>query len=77
MNKEPYSADVVFDFLGERQRFSHQSGNSLTKSVVQAFDMVGLSTFFTDGVMALAGENTGIGRPEIRVADCALTIHRR
>ena len=77
MNKIPYRSDMILYFFGKRKRFSHKTRNSLTKSVVKSFDMVGLSCFFANSTMSFRWKNNTICFPKISVTDRALTINRR
>ncbi len=47
----------------------------MPEGAIKALDMIGLSGFFTDGVMAFGWKYVFIGRPEIRIADGTLSIN--
>ena len=77
MNKQPDGADVVLDLFREGQRFANQPTDALPECVVHPFNMGGSAGCFAARSMAFAGQNGGIGRPEIRVRDRTLPIHGR
>ena len=47
----------------------------MSERAVKAFDTICLPGFFTHSTMAFGGKNRFIGRPEIGIADCALSIN--
>lgn len=54
LHKVPDRADVIAQFLRERQGFPHQSSNSLPEGVIESFDGAGLARFLADCSMLLA-----------------------
>lgn len=75
MHKTPNGADMVFQFLRERQGFAHQPRDALAQGTVEAFDVIRFASFLTACAMTFGRENGGIGRPKISVGDGALTIN--
>ena len=65
MNKQPKVDEVVGIALGERERFSDESGHALPEGVVPAFDIGSLSCFLANSFMNFWREDFLIGIPEI------------
>ena len=52
VDKEPESADVILELFGKRQGFAHKASATLTKSVIEALNVVGEARVFADRTMA-------------------------
>ena len=68
MDEQPDSTEMVSEFFGERQGFSDQPRDALTQGVVEAFDVVGLTTFFADMVQRLGIEDGVVSLPEVHIS---------
>ena len=42
-DEEPYSANMIGELLGKRQRVAYQAGDALSQRVVEALDVMGLA----------------------------------
>src|SRR5688500_9814898 len=77
VNVIPNRTDVIGRLFRERERLSNQSAAPLAQCLVEAFNMRGLATLLANRSMALEGQNSRIGLPEIGVTDGTLTIDGR
>ena len=46
--------DMVGELLGKGQRLAHQTGHPLTQRAVEAFDVIGFTGQFADGLVLSA-----------------------
>ena len=77
MNEIPNRTNMVGQLFGERQRFAHQTTNPLAQRVVQALDMIRLTTLLADRSMSFGRQDRSVSVPEIAVADRTLSIDWR
>ena len=76
VDEEPERSNVILELFGKRERFAHEAGTALAKSVVEALNMIGEASLFANRTMAFGGKDFGIGLPEIGVEDGPLSILR-
>ena len=77
MHKVPNCANMILDFLGERERLPNQSRNTLPNRAIKSLDMIRFPGFFSDRMMPFFGKNAVIGFPEIRIADRPFLVYDR
>ena len=75
MNKGSNRPNVIRDLFRERERFANEAADALPQGVVHSFDMRGAPRCFAAWSMAFAGQNGGIGGPEVGIGDRTLTVH--
>ena len=61
MNKVPDCTNMVLQFFGKGQGFSHQPGAPLPQCTVEAFDMVCQAGFLANGPMPFRWKHLAIG----------------
>ena len=76
MGKIPDRANLIVDFLRERQHLAHQTADPLAQGVIQSLTMARLTAILADWPMALRRQHTGIGIPKIARTDGTLAIDR-
>jgi hypothetical protein len=54
-------ADVMRQFLEERERLAHQTKNALPQRVIEAFDVIGFAGFLRDGSVPLRWNHPCVG----------------
>jgi hypothetical protein len=69
--------DVVGQFLGERQRFADETGQTLSQRVVEAFDVIGFPGLFRHRLMPLRRIHAFVHLILIRVKPGLLAIRPR
>jgi hypothetical protein len=67
--------DMVGQLLGERQGFTHETGNTLPQGIVKALDVIGRPGFFRDGLL-LGWNYAFVNLILIRIERRLLTIYR-
>ena len=68
---------MVRQLFGERERLAYQTGNPLSQSIVEAFDVIGFPRVLRDGFMPLYWYDPGIGIILIRMEGGLLPIDQR
>jgi hypothetical protein len=68
---------VVGQFLGERQRFSDETGQTLSQRVVEASDVMGFPGLFRDRLVPLRWDHAFVGLILIGVKPGLLAIRQR
>ncbi len=77
MNEIPDRANMISQFFGKGQGFTHETATGLTKGVVEAFNRGGSAGFLAHRAVTFGRENGSVGSPKIGVTDSALTLDRR
>jgi hypothetical protein len=67
VQEEEQAKLVHLVFLAEAECLAHQASKSLTQRVVEAFDVIGLTFFFTHGPVLPLGKDGAIRLPEVSV----------
>jgi hypothetical protein len=77
MNEIPNRTDMIGQLFGKSQRFAHQPPNPLPQRVIDALDMIGLTTLLADRAVPFGRQDHAVGLVEIAVADGTLSIDWR
>jgi hypothetical protein len=65
------------NFLGERQRFAYEAGQTLPQRVVEAFDVIGFPGMFRHSLVPLRRHHACVGCVRIRMKPGLLAIRPR
>ena len=69
--------DVVVQLFGKRQRTAYQSRYPLPQGVIEAFDVIGLASFFVDRSVLGSGDDAFIHHILIRMKRRLLAVRHR
>jgi hypothetical protein len=72
-----YGTNVVGQFLGERQRFAYETGQTLPQRVVEAFDVIGFPGLFRNSLVPRRRNHACVGFVLIRMKPGLLAIRHR
>jgi hypothetical protein len=72
-----YGTNVVGQFLGERQRFAYETGQTLPQRVVEACNVMGFPGLFRDRLVPLRRDHAFVGLILIGVKPGLLAIRHR
>jgi hypothetical protein len=76
-DEKSYGTNVVGQFLGERQRFADETGQTLSQRVVEAFDVMGFPALFRNRLVPLRRDHAFVGLILIGVKPGLLAIRHR
>ena len=77
MYEIPDSTNMIVSFLGKGETLSDKSRKSLSKSIIEAFNMIRLSGFFAHCLMPISGNHCFIRLPKISIGNGTLSVHSR